>query len=77
MQRREHQSQALRAREAPNVERNVCFHLVLSNGKSFEKQREGKETGRGRRSKDGREERAKQGGRKYKERISSKLGQHH
>lgn len=59
------------------MERNACFHIVISDGKAFEKQREGKETGRGRRSKDGREERDKQGGRKYKERIRSKLGQHH
>lgn len=59
------------------MERNACFHIVISDGKAFEKQREGKETGRGRRSKDGREERDKQGGRKYKDRIRSKLGQHH
>lgn len=59
------------------MERNACFLIVISNGKAFEKQREGKETGRGGRSKDGREERDKQGVRKHKERIRSKLGQHH
>lgn len=59
------------------MERNACFLIVISNGKAFEKQREGKETGRGRRSKDGREERDKKGVRKHKERIHSKLGQHH